>query len=172
MSKQMSKQPPMGSNRSDDFQTPPWVLDYILPYIPKDRIIWECASGNGNLSNAMSKAGYDVVSTDITGGQDFLRTRDCENSNVVILTNPPYSLKTEFLERAYSMNLPFAFLLPLTALEGIKRQELYRERGLQIIFLPRRVNFETPSGKGTGSWCATAWFTSGLKLPQDMIFSK
>jgi hypothetical protein len=66
---------------------------------------------------------------------------------------------------------PFAFLLPFTTFEGKARQALFREYGVQVIFLPKRVNFETPSGKTDGtSWFPTAWFTHGLNLPQDLLF--
>jgi len=62
--------------------------------------------------------------------------------------------------------------LPLTALESEKRQKLFREYGLQLIIPNKRINFETPSKKGSGSWFATAWFTWGLNLPKDLMFVK
>ncbi len=61
-------------------------------------------------------------------------------------------------------------MMPITALEGQKRQALYKRHGMQLILLNRRINFETPSGKGGGSWFATAWFTYGLNLPKDIIY--
>jgi len=61
-------------------------------------------------------------------------------------------------------------LLPLTALEGNRRQEYYRTYGVEILLLNRRLNFETPSGNGSGSWFATAWFTWGLGLPHQLTF--
>lgn len=160
---------PLATNRPDDFQTPAWPVDVLVPYLPRG-IVWECASGQGKLAAALEAHGIQVIPTDIKNGFDFLIHSppvqyDC------IVTNPPYSLKDEFLTRAYSLGKPFAFLIPLTSFEGLKRQALYRKHGLQVIFLPRRVNFETPSGKGSGSWFATAWFTSGLNLPHDMIFT-
>ena len=89
-----------------------------------------------------------------------------------IVTNPPYSLKEEFLKRCYELGKPFALLMPLTALESEKRQKLYRKYGIQLIIPNKRFNFETPSGKGGGSWFATAWFTWGLNLPKDLMFVK
>jgi hypothetical protein len=79
-------------------------------------------------------------------------------------------LKDEFLARCYGLGIPFALLLPLTALEGIKRQSLYRKHGLELILLPRRVKFETPSGEGAGSWFATAWFTNKLRIGKELTF--
>ena len=62
--------------------------------------------------------------------------------------------------------------MPLTALESEKRQKLYRKYGIQLIIPNKRFNFETPAGKGGGSWFATAWFTWGLNLPKDLMFVK
>lgn len=160
--------PPLRQGSPNDFQTPAWCLEPLYPHLP--RVIWECAAGKGNLVNALTTKGYQVIGTDVLTGTDFLTATppafDC------IVTNPPYSLKDEFLSRAYKLQKPFAFLLPLTTFEGIARQELFRKHGVQVIFLPKRVKFETPSGHGSGSWFATAWFTYGLNLSKDMNFWK
>jgi len=90
----------------------------------------------------------------------------------LIVTNPPFSLKGEFLERAYLLGKPFAFLLPLTTFEGLKRQALFRRYGLEVVLFDRRINFETPSGRGGGSWFATAWFTWGLGIGRQLSFER
>jgi hypothetical protein len=172
----MTKPPTMQQGHSNDFQTPTWALDPLYPFIDKERVIWECACGRGNLSNALHSNGFRVWDTDILTGTDFLT---CEHNSKIelhsvsyIITNPPYTLKDEFLQHCYYFGLPFALLMPLTALEGIKRQNLYREYGLELILLPRRVNFETPSGEGAGAWFASAWFTNGFNIGKAMTFWK
>jgi len=87
-----------------------------------------------------------------------------------IVTNPPYSLKNEFLERCYELKKPFALLLPLTALETRRRQRLFKEYGVEIVVLPKRINFETPSGRGSGSWFAVGWFTNWLNIGKQLVF--
>jgi hypothetical protein len=167
----MTHQPPMGTGRPDDFQTPPEALDYILPYCNNPRTIWECAAGQGKLSDSLTQRGYNVISTDILTGFNFLVDWMEPDKFDMIITNPPYSIKTQFLSRAYLLQKPFAFLLPLTTLETPGRQTLFRKNGIQIIFIPHRIQFQTPSGIGKGAWFATAWFTWGLNLPKDMTFS-
>lgn len=161
------KQPPMSKVSADDFQTPTEALNPLILYLKDKRTIWECASGKGNLSSELRKNGFFVIGTDILNGHDFLEWEpddfDC------IVTNPPYSLKEEFIKRCYELGRPFALLLPLTALESEKRQKFWRQ-GLQLIIPNKRFNFETPSGNGSGSWFASAWFTHGLDLPNDINF--
>jgi hypothetical protein len=87
------------------------------------------------------------------------------------VTNPPYKYKQQFLERAYSLGVPFALLLPLTTFETAKRQGLMKKHGVQVVLFDKRINFETPTGNGKSSWFATAWFTWGLNLPDVLNFA-
>ena len=169
-SEQSMKQGPMQKGSSDDFMTPPQALWPLLPYLPKEWTIWECAAGTGNLVREFERQGYKVEFSDILTGQDFLNWHP--NQYDCIVTNPPYKLKQQFLERCYQLRKPFALLVPLTTFETPKRQALFQRYGVQVIFFDKRINFETPSGSGTGAWFATAWFTWGLNLPKDMTFVK
>jgi hypothetical protein len=87
-----------------------------------------------------------------------------------IVTNPPYDIKQKFLERCYTLKKPFAMLMPLTTLETRKRQKLFRDNGVEVLFMPERINFEVPSGKESSAWFATAWFTWGLNIGRQMTF--
>lgn len=160
--------PPLQQGHSDNFQTPPLALVPLLPFLKPDWLIWEAAEGEGNLTRGLEAEGFKVIGSDILSGQDFLRWEPSQFDCVI--TNPPFSLKLQFLERAYQLRKPFAFLLPLTALETEKRQKLYKEFGLQVILLNKRINFKTPCGKGSGSWFATMWLTNWLNLPQQLVF--
>lgn len=151
----------------DNFQTPEEALDFLIPFLKKEWVVWEPAEGTGNLVRGLIKRGFKVVSSDKEF--DFLKNfKECD----CIITNPPYSLKQEFLERCYLLGKPFALLMPLTALESERRQDLYRKYGLQMIIPNKRINFETPSGKQGGAWFLTAWFSFGLNLPKDINFVK
>jgi hypothetical protein len=151
------------NGRSDEFGTPKEALNYLLPFLNKEWIIWECAYGKGSLAKHLINTGFKVVGN----GEDFFK--HIENCDCLI-TNPPYSIKGKFLERAFNLNKPFAFLLPLTTLEGKQRGKLFRENKIQLIIPNKRINFETPSGNGKGSWFATAWFCGNMNLEKDLNF--
>ena len=152
------------AGHTDEIYTPDYALKPLLPFIPPSvKVVWEPCWGQGHMAKHLNAAGYIV-----SGGpsEDFLTSGGCGD---MIITNPPYSLKTKFLARAFEIGLPFAFLLPLTALEGRERGDLYRKHGIQLIIPNRRINFITPNG-GTSSWFQTAWFTHGLNLDRDLNF--
>jgi hypothetical protein len=153
------------NGRPDNFQTPKIAVDVLIPYLKKEWTIWESAWGKGNLFCFLKQAGFKVIGSDKEF--NFLTNEiDCD----CIVTNPPYSKKYEFLKRCYDLDKPFALLLPLTALEGKKRGSLYKKKGIQLLIPNKRINFETPSGKGGGSWFQTAWFCGKLNLPKDLVF--
>ena len=162
--------PPLTGAIKDDYQTPAYALNPLYPYLRGDMVIWECACGAGNLVDALQSRGYEAYGTDVLTGQDFLTWEpDCWD---VVITNPPFSLKHEFLKRAYSLGKPFAFLLPLTALDTGERQKLFRDHGIEIILFDKRVHFEIPSKNiKSKSWFSTAWFTWGLNIGKQLTFA-
>lgn len=78
----------------------------------------------------------------------------------MIITNPPYSKKDQFLKRTFELNKPFMFLLPLTALEGIERGEMFDKNVIQLLIPNKRFNFKPE--KQSGAWFQTSWFVMGV----------
>lgn len=165
----VSKKPKLlEAGHADNFQTPASALDCLLPYLKRDWRIWEPAAGKGNLVEALDDLGFQVFGTDILSGYDFLTTDITSN---FICTNPPFSLKQQFLARCYELGKPFALLMPITTFDSHERRKLFHRHGIQLIFPDGRINFETPNGKGSSSWFMTAWFCHGLNLPHQLNFA-
>ena len=59
----------------------------------------------------------------------------------MIITNPPYSLKDDFLKKCYEYKKPFCLLLPITSLEGTERGNMFRENGIEVIVFDKRIEF-------------------------------
>ena len=167
----VSNQPPMKHGSPDNFQTPPEALDPLLPYLKRDWTIWEPSCGEGNLVNRLNDEGFDTFGTDIIAPwhQDFFDPPPLPFDAIV--TNPPFSCKGEFMQHCYDLGKPFALLLPLTTFDSAKRQKLFMRYGIEVIFMPKRISFKTPSGKGSGSWFMTAWFCWGFDLPEQLVFT-
>jgi hypothetical protein len=164
-----------GSKGSDNFQTPEWPIKALTKVIHKklvEKTILDPCCGKGHLRKTLNDQGYYCIGTDIDRGFNFLTTNPNSLGDYdLIITNPPYSLKDEFLERCYNIGKPFALLMPLTALEGQKRLALYKKNGMQLALLPKRVNFIPPTeGKKSSAWFPTAWFTYGFNLDKDLIY--
>jgi hypothetical protein len=166
----------MKREKYDDLYTSADAVLPLVKYLPDKwpewpTIIWECAApAKGSaITQALFQAGYAVEETGIESGVDFLRDRPRFDFDLIV-TNPPYSQKDKFLRRCYGYRKPFALLLPITSLEGIYRGEIYREHGISLIVLDRRVDF---TGKGA-PWFAVGWFCWNLPgLPNNtVVFEK
>lgn len=153
---------------NDEYYTPSEAVVMILPFIPEHvRTIWECtAIKESQIVKVLRSQGYEVITSHIDDGEDFLTYEPAENYDIII-TNPPYSLKDKFLQRAFSLEKPFMFLLPITTLEGLKRGKMFRENQIQLLIPDRRFSF---TAKKNGAWFQTSWFTHGLGLNKDLNF--
>ena len=120
---------------NDYYATEPATIDKLLGAIELPTNIWECACGEGHLSERLKQFGHHVVSSDIVDrgyGEvaDFLETSSMPTGCECILTNPPYKYALEFVLHALDI-LPqdglCAMFLKTTFLEGQRRyNELFR----------------------------------------------
>lgn len=153
---------------NDEFYTPSIAVNMILPFIPIHVTrVWECtAVKESQIVKVLRENGYSVVSTHIEDGYDFLKFEPSDYD--MIITNPPYSLKTKFLQRAFDLGKPFMFLLPITTLEGVERNKMFMANGLQLLIPDMRFSFI--ANRKSGAWFQTSWFTWRLGLVKDLNF--
>ena len=150
---------------ADFYPTPRWATFALIDNEQFAGGIWECACGDGAMSQVLSEAGNHVESSDLYNrgfgeiGHDFLNT---SRHHANIITNPPYNSAEGFvasgLQRAEKK---FALLLRLAFLEGANRANtifatspparvwVFSER---ITFYPKGA---TVAGSGTTAY---AWF--------------
>jgi hypothetical protein len=146
------------SPTEEQFTTPEYAVEPLVPYLNKQHTIWECTDTlkQSGIVSCLRRYGFTVESSGIDEWNfltDTVAGFDC------IVTNPPYPQKDAFIERCIEYNTPFALLMPLTALEGIRRHRLWKsiEDEFGIIVLDKRVSYT-----GGGIWFNTSWFTRKL----------
>lgn len=155
----------------DACQTPGYALEPLLPYLQGQRIVWECARGEGFMYEALEQSGLKAVGSDILTGQNFFEFEP--DSYSCIVTNPPYSLKFRWLERCYQLGKPFALLLPVETLGAKRAQELFKVHGAEFLMLNKRINFKMPNKgwDGAGAQFPTMWVCWKL-LPQTIVYGE
>ena len=152
--------------KNDELYTPEYAIKPLIKYLPKNIKIWECTDyGESNITKVLKNNGYEVISTH-KKDFDFLND-ETDFEFDMIITNPPYSLKDEFIKKCYEWNKPFCLLLPITALEGKNRGELFRKYGIEVMVFDGRVEFM----KKKGNWFNTSWFCYKV-LPEKLIFEE
>ena len=154
----------MQTEKNDELYTPEYAVKPLLKYLDKDKIYWECTDfGESNITKVLRENGFKVINTN-KAQINFLTDEplDCD----IIITNPPYTLKDEFIKRCYELNKPFLLLLPITALEGIERGKMYRKYGIELLVFDRRNEF-----MGKSCYFNTSWFCYNI-LPEKLIFEE
>lgn len=157
-------------------QTPPYALEPLMTYLKvmgyngiQDPRIWEPANGQGILSNALKVADFDVITSDIQTGENFFETQPGKWD--VIVTNPPYGIKPQWLRRCYELDKPFALLMPVEFLGTGEAAELFNKYGIEIMILTPRVDFKMPNGWFSSAQFPVAWYCWNI-LPASLMFEK
>lgn len=112
---------------NDFYSTDPVAIDYLLEHETFNENIWECACGNGKLSERLKEKGFNVRSTDLIYRDygekesiDFLTQNQVFDGDII--TNPPYNLALEFVEKALDLsNRKVAMFMKIQFLETKKR---------------------------------------------------
>lgn len=125
---------------NDEFYTPRYAIEPILKYVPNDATVW-CPfdTEESNFVKMLRERGNTVVATHLQSGHDFFETDiDCD----FIVSNPPYSMKADVLDRLFALGKPFAMLIGVVGLfESQRRFELFRDNPFEIMYLNRRVAY-------------------------------
>ena len=160
-----------GYQRADNdlYETPEWVTQVIVPYLPED-FIWEPAAGNGKMVNVLRRAGFIVLDTDTTRGVDF--TLEITSGDIrAIVTNPPYSIAAQFVRKALELTKPhrgFVAMLLRTDFDHAKtRADLFSNCPMfaKKIVLTRRIVWFERDGAAPSfnhAWYIWDWAHNGL----------
>lgn len=152
-------------NGPDFFPTPAWATYALIDNEAFEGEIWECACGNGAMSEVLALSDQPVRSSDLydrgfgEAGLDFL---NCTTSSPNIVTNPPYNSAEGFVKKGVELaTRKFALLLRLAFLEGANRQRsiFAKHPPARVWVFSERITFY-PAGavqKGSGT-TAYAWF--------------
>lgn len=130
----------------DYYATDPKAVEMLLELETFSPMVWEPACGEGHISKVLQAHGYEVVSTDLIyrgfgcpEPLDFLDKTLCGFAGDII-TNPPYSVGLEFVERALERVRPgrkVAMFLKVQFLEGQKRGEFFKKHPPRTVYISR-----------------------------------
>ena len=130
----------------DYYATDPQAVEMLLALETFAPVIWEPACGEGHISKVLAAHGYEVISTDLI----YRGFGDPEPLNFLeetldgfegdIITNPPYSVGLQFVERALESVRPggkVAMFLKVQFLEGKRRGEFFKKSPPRSVYISR-----------------------------------
>ena len=155
----------------DYYATPPNAVIQLLQKEKFATNILEPACGEWHISQTLELVGHKVLSSDLINRgygeqRDFLWPDFMDSWHGDIITNPPFSMVTEFLEKGMSIirdNQKFAMLLRIQFLEWVKRNEVFKRYPPKTIYVFSRnircaKNWDFANATGNAStYCWFVW---------------
>lgn len=158
--------------RGDDlYETPEVATLALLKVEPIPFTVWEPCCGPGAIVRVLRASGRGVVATDLVdygcpdsqSGVDFLMERQAPAGVPAIVTNPPFKLAEECVERALTICPEVYMLLRVAFLEGLRWEGRgFRKHLARVhVFAPRlpmmhRAGWDGPINSNSGM--AFGWY--------------
>lgn len=153
-----------GRPEGDWYPTPPEATEALLSVETFSGTVWEPACGDGAICHVLERHGIPYIATDLIyrgfgeGDHDFL-TSELRAENII--TNPPFTLAQQFVERALERTTgKVAMLCKLQFLEGSKRKIMFQNTPLKTVYVFSKRLTMTREGKPmkNGGMIPFAWY--------------
>ena len=156
---------------NDECYTPDYAVKPILEYIPKDVTVW-CPfdTDKSEFVRLISKQNK-VINSHLDDGQDFLQWQPKDDWDMIV-SNPPFSNKRKFFERALSFNKPFALIMTNTWLNDSTPKILFKDKDLQLLMFDKRMEFNQSDGKVNNKITFSSSYYCWNFLPKQIIMKE
>ena len=159
-------------NKNDEYRTPRYAVEPIVKYLKQGATVW-CPFDTANSEYVLTfrERGFNVIYGHIQTGQDFFNTEapECD----YIISNPPYSLKTEVFTRLKEIGKPFAMLINFQGIfDNQKRFALFSSMPVEMMYLSPRVSYiKDGEYKASGVPFQSGYLCCNI-LPKQIMFEK
>lgn len=155
--------------KNDECYTLQYGVKPILKYIPKGKIIWCPFDLAESEFVKMISETNEVVHSHIDEGLDFFKYEP--NQWDVIISNPPFTNKRKFFERAISFGKPFALLMTNTWLNDAAPKYLFMDIDLQLLMFDKRMLYKRNGIIDKKITFSSSYFCFNF-LPKQIIMEK
>jgi hypothetical protein len=148
--------------KHDDYMTPKSAWENITQYLPQGKIIWEAFYGDGKSGKYLQDLGYEVIHEQI----NFFDN----NKGDIIVSNPPFSLAKDIMNRLYDLDKPFILLFPQSKI-NTQYFRKWKDKNIQIIIPRKRIQF-VKDGNLLENKCNfdCFYYCYKMNLPKDIIW--
>lgn len=160
---------------SDEVYTPAYAVKPIIKYVDMlahPATVW-CPfdTEDSEYVKLLRAAGHKVIASHIDDDKNFFYYEPEEDYDCIV-SNPPFSVKDNILQRLSELNKPYAMLLPVPVLQGQKRFEFMKN--CQVLTFDKRINYYTDASRTTvqkGVSFGSLYLCKDF-LPRDLIFEE
>ena len=158
------------SGNNDECYTPDYGVEPILKYIPKDTTVWCPFDTEDSQFVIQISKQNKVIRSHLESGQDFFNYEPDEWD--MIVSNPPFTDKRKFFERALSFNKPFALIMTNTWLNDSAPKQIFKDKALQLLMFDKRMKFISPDGRDNDKITFSSSYYCWNFLPKQIIMEE
>ena len=159
------------SGNNDECYTPDYAVVPILKYIPKGATVWCPFDTDASEFVRLISKQNKVIKSHLDGGQDFLQWQPKEHWDMIV-SNPPFSNKRKFFDRALRFNKPFALIMANTWLNDSAPKQLFKDKDLQLLMFDKRMKFISPDGRDNDKITFSSSYYCYNILPKQIIMEE
>lgn len=149
-------------NKNDEYYTPKNAIYPIIKYLKEGATIY-CPfdTKESEFVKVFNEKGFNVIYGHIEDGKDFF-IEDIPNCDYII-SNPPYSLKSEVFKRLIESKVPYAMLINFQGIFDHKdRFEMFKTNRAEMLWLSPRVNYIKQDDSKSGVPFQSGYLCSGI----------
>ena len=150
-------------NASDNYETPPALLDLVLDRLPKRLTIWDPFWLNGSSGTYMRSKGFKVIHEN----KDFF-TYTPDHYNIIV-SNPPYSKRKNIFKRLKELGKPWAMLVPLNTLANKYLHDHFTD--IKVILPKTRTGFIKNGRQLDKPNFEICWLLYKIKLGRSITYA-
>ncbi len=152
--------------KDDDYETSKYIWEMIVPYIDKDKTIYDPYYCSGLTKQYFNELGYNNV---IHNDEDFYTSYKKYDFDI-ICSNPPFSNKKKVCETLKEIDKPFILIMPVSTITKKFWREIFKDDDISILIPNGRMQFSRKGEQLSRCWFDCCFYTYKLGLENQLIF--
>tara|TARA_R110002153_G_scaffold149341_3_gene300827 strand:- start:214 stop:717 length:504 start_codon:yes stop_codon:yes gene_type:complete len=152
--------------KDDDYETSKYIWEMLIPFVSKDKTIYDPYFCSGLTKQYFNELGYDNV---IHNDEDFY-TSYMNYDYDIIITNPPFSNKKKVCQILKQIDKPFIIIAPVSTITKKFWRETFKEGEVSMLIPNGRMQFSKNGKQLDSCWFDCVFLTYKLNLDKQVIF--
>ena len=159
------------AGNNDECFTPDYAVKPILKYIPEGSTVWCPFDTKESEFVKQISQKHNVIYSHISYKENFFEWEPMIPWDMII-SNPPFTNKRKYFERALSFNKPFALIMTNTWLNDSAPMKLFKDKDLQLLMFDKRMKFNSPDGRPNNKITFSSSYYCYNMLPKQIIMEE
>ena len=159
------------AGNNDECYTPDYAVKPILKYIPEGSTVWCPFDTKESEFVKQISQKHNVIYSHISYKENFFEWEPMIPWDMII-SNPPFTNKRKYFERALSFNKPFALIMTNTWLNDSAPMKLFKDKDLQLLMFDKRMKFNSPDGRPNNKITFSSSYYCYNMLPKQIIMEE